>query len=132
MLAIIKRRWRGLGKKVRGVDFKISNEDNISRGEEHELPKYLRKVHQANLKANRLYVIKPYYGCVHLFKAAHQTFYIPDPVNYGWDKYARGGVIIHDIPGEHSTTFAPPNDRDFSSMLQKSLDESMIKMLMDS
>ena len=126
MMAIIMRRWRGLGKKVRGVDFKISNEDNISRGEERELPKYLRKVHRANLKADRLYVIKPYHGCVHLFKAAHQTFYIPDPVNYGWDKYALGGVIIHDIPGEHSTTFAPPNDRHFSSILQKSLDESMI------
>jgi amino acid adenylation domain-containing protein len=127
-LAIIQRRWRGLWKKVRGLDFKISDEENISRGEEHELPKYLHKVHQANSKADRHYVIKPYQGCVHLFKATHQTFYIPDPVNYGWDKYAVNGVIVHDIPGEHSTTFAPPNDRHFSSILQKSLDESMIQM----
>ena len=73
------------------------------------------------------YIIKPYNGCVHLFKATHQAFYIPDPVTYGWDKYALGGVVIHEVPGEHSRIFAPPNDKYFSSILQKSLDESMIQ-----
>jgi hypothetical protein len=78
-------------------------------------------------RAGRKYVIKSYSGSVHLFKAAHQTFYIVDPVNYGWDKYAKGGVIIHEIPGEHSSTFAPPNDKIFSSILQGILDEKNIK-----
>jgi amino acid adenylation domain-containing protein len=125
MLSVIKRRWRGLGKKVRGLDIKISKDNRISKGEQNELPKYLRKVHRANLRAGRRYIIKPFDGVVHLFKAAHQTFYIPDPVNYGWDKYALGGVIVHEIPGEHSSTFAPPNDKHFSTILQKSLDETM-------
>jgi amino acid adenylation domain-containing protein len=125
--SIIRRRWRGLGKKVRGMDIDVSHGNHASKGEEHELPKYLRRVHRANRLAGRRYVIKPYDGQVHLFKAEHQTFYIPDPINYGWDKYANRGVIIHEIPGEHSSTFAPPNDRYFSSILQKSLDESMIQ-----
>jgi amino acid adenylation domain-containing protein len=125
MFSVIKRRWRGLRKKVRGLDIKVNKDDMVSKGERNELPKYLRKVHRANLRAGRRYILKPYKGAVHLFKAAHQTFYIPDPVNYGWDKYASEGVIIHEIPGEHSSTFAPPNDKHFSSILQKSLDETM-------
>ena len=124
-LSVLNRRWRGLLKKVRGLDIKVNKKDLISKGEKRELPKYLHKVHQANLKADRKYVIKPYDGCIHLFKAAHQAFYIPDPVNYGWDKYAHGGVIIHEIPGEHSLIFSPPNDKYFSSVLQKCLDEAM-------
>jgi len=127
MFAVIRRRLNGLWKKIRGRDYKVVKENNVSKGEKRELPKYLRKVHQANLKASRNYIIKPYSGCVHVFKATHQTFYIHDPVNYGWDKYALGGAVIHEIPGEHSVIFAPPNDKYFSSILQQSLDESMIQ-----
>ena len=127
MFSVIKRRWRGLGKKMRGMDITVEIEDNVSKGEQNELPKYLRSVHRANLRAGKNYVIKPYSGSVHLFKAAHQTFYIVDPVNYGWDKYAKGGVIIHEIPGEHSSTFAPPNDKIFSLILQEILDGKNVK-----
>ena len=83
-------------------------------------------MHQANLKAGRKYDIKPYPGRVHLFKADHKTFYILDPVYYGWAKFALGGVILYEIPGEHSSTFAPPNDKQFASILQKSLNETTI------
>jgi thioesterase domain-containing protein len=125
-ISVIRRRWRGLEKKLRGLDIKFSKDDRVSTGEQHELPKYLRKVHRANRLADKNYIIKPYNGCVHLFKARHQTFYIVDPINYGWARYALGGVIIHEIPGEHSSTFAPPNDKHFGSILQKSLDETSI------
>lgn len=124
-ISVIRRRWRGLEKKVRGLDIKVSGQEKVSKGERRELPKYLRKVHQANLRAGRNYILRPYHGPVHLFKAAHQTFYIADPVNYGWAEYATGGVIVHETPGEHSSTFAPPNDKYFASILQKSLDETM-------
>jgi amino acid adenylation domain-containing protein len=127
MISVIKRRWRGLGKKMRGMDIKVDAGDYSSKGERHELPKYLKRVHRANYYAGRKYVIKSYSGSVHLFKAAHQTFFIEDPVNYGWDKYAKGGVIIHEIPGEHSSTFAPPNDKIFSSILQEILDGKKVK-----
>jgi thioesterase domain-containing protein len=123
-LSVIRRRWRGLEKRMRGLDFKIDKKDVVSLGEERELPKYLRKVHRANLRANRNYNIQPYKGIVHLYKAKKQTFYISEPETYGWDRMAEGGVIIHEIPGEHSSTFAPPNDKYFANVLQKSLNES--------
>jgi thioesterase domain-containing protein len=112
---------------MRGMDVYLDMNESVSKGEERELPKYLRKVHRANLRADRNYTIKPYNGCIHLFKASHQTFFIADPINYGWDQYALGGVIIHEIPGEHSSTFAPPNDKHFASILQNSLDETTVK-----
>ena len=123
---VIKRRWKGLVKKVRGIDTKVPRDDRVSKGEEHELPNYLRKVHRTNLRAGRNYRMKPYSGKVHLFKASQQTFYIVDPVNYGWDKYAKS-VVIHEVPGEHSSTFAPPNDKIFANILQDALNKSTNK-----
>ena len=122
---ILKRRWKGLEKKFVGLDFKVSNMEMVSKGKRKELPKYLRKVHKANSRADRKYVIQPYPGPVHLFKAQKQTFYITDPVSYGWDKMAKGGVFIHTIPGEHSNTFAPPNDKYFANVLQEHLNQSI-------
>ena len=124
-LSVIRRRWNGLEKKIRGIDIKIQKNDLVSKGRQSELPKFLRRVHRANRRANRNYVIRPYNGTVHLYKAKKQTFYIPEPEDYGWNRVAKGGVIVHEIPGEHSNTFAPPNDKYFANILQKSLDESM-------
>jgi amino acid adenylation domain-containing protein len=123
-LSVIRRRWKGLQKKMRGMDIKVQKTDIVSRGKQKELPKYLRKVHRANKRANRNYIVMPYNGTVHLYKAQKQTFYIPEPEDYGWNRVAKGGVIVHEIPGEHSNTFAPPNDKYFADILQRSLDES--------
>ncbi|MCX6248516.1 MAG: amino acid adenylation domain-containing protein [Bacteroidetes bacterium] len=124
--SVIRRRWKGLVKRVRGLDIKIDEKEIVSKGKKSELPKYLRKVHGANRRANRNFFIRPYNGTVHLFKAQKQTFYIPEPETYGWDRVARGGVVVHEIPGEHSSTFAPPNDKYFAEILQRTMDESRI------
>jgi amino acid adenylation domain-containing protein len=125
-LTIMLRRWRGLERRMRGLDFKIDDRELVSFGRIDELPKYLRKVHRANKKADRNYIIKNYPGKVHLFKAQKQTFYLSDPIQYGWDKVAKGGVVVHVIPGEHSNTFAPPNDQYFANVLQSCLNENTL------
>jgi amino acid adenylation domain-containing protein len=122
--AVIRRRWKGLENRFKGLDFKVSKDDMVSYGKRSELPTYLRRVHRANSRADRKYIIRPYPGTVHLFKASKQTFYITDPETYGWEKVAMGGVFIHNVPGEHSNTFAPPNDKYFADLLQKSLNDS--------
>jgi thioesterase domain-containing protein len=123
-LSVVRRRWNGLQKKMRGMDIKLQKTELVSKGKQKELPKFLRRVHRANKRANRNYIVMPYNGIVHLFKARKQTFYIPEPEDYGWNRVAKGGVIVHEIPGEHSNTFAPPNDKYFATILQQSLDES--------
>lgn len=59
---------------------------------------------------------------VHLFRATVQTFYMEDYAFYGWRDFARKGVHVHDVPGEHSYIFAPPNDKEFARQLQAVLD----------
>jgi thioesterase domain-containing protein/acyl carrier protein/SAM-dependent methyltransferase len=55
---------------------------------------------------------------VHLFRATIQTFYMDDYDFYGWPDFAMKGVHVHDVPGEHSYIFAPPNDKEFARKLQ--------------
>ncbi len=123
-ITLLNRKLKGLEKKFTRLDFKVEKEDKVSYGRRKELPVYMRKVHKANHKADKNYVIRPYPGTVHLFKAQKQTFYLVNPETYGWDRVALGGVFVHVVPGEHSNTFAPPNDKYFATILQKSLNES--------
>lgn len=118
----IKSKWKSLKQKITKDDYTIKP-DIVSKGTRSELPKYLHKVHRANHDAMLNYKIPVYPGKLHLFKALQQSFYINDPVLYSWDKFAKGGIVIHDIPGEHSRIFAPPNDKIFAEALQKCLNE---------
>jgi thioesterase domain-containing protein len=120
-MAFVTAKWRSMKQKITKDDYKIKPE-GVSVGKQSELPKYLHKVHQANYDALEKYILPPYPGRLHLFRAMDQKFYIKDPVYYGWDKFVKEVVILH-IPGEHSTIFGPPNDELFAHALQKCLDE---------
>jgi len=117
----VSAKWRSLKQKITKDDYKLKPE-GVSLGKQSELPKYLHKVHRANYIALEKYILPPYPGKLHLFRAMDQKFYIKDPVYYGWDKFVKEVVILH-IPGEHSSIFAPPNDELFAQTLQKCLDE---------
>jgi amino acid adenylation domain-containing protein len=98
-----------------------------SKGDKEDLPEYLYNVHEANNRAGDNYTLQPSDLQVELFKAEHQTFYIEEPETYNWKKYARKGVMLHEIPGEHSSIFAPPNDKGFAEILQNCLDKNFKK-----
>ncbi len=95
-----------------------------SQGDKEELPEYLYNVHEANNIAGDNYIIPPSDLKVELFRAKHQTFYIEEPSTYNWKKYAKKGVNIYDVPGEHSSIFAPPHDKEFAKILQNCLNKS--------
>jgi len=116
-----KAKYKSIKQKITKDDYKLKPE-GVSVGKQSELPKYLHKVHKANYIALEKYILPPYPGRLHLFRAMDQKFYIKDPVYYGWDEFVKEVVILH-IPGEHSTIFAPPNDKLFARELQKCLDE---------
>ena len=44
---------------------------------------------------------------------------------YGWKKYA-SSIKTYDVKGEHSTIFYAINAKEFSQILQRHLDESLI------
>lgn len=120
-MEFVALKWKSLKQKITKDDYKLKPE-GASLGKQSELPKYLHKVHQANYIALEKYILPPYPGKLTLFRAMHQTFYIKDPIKYGWDEFVKEMVIL-DIPGEHSTIFAPPNDVLFAKALQKCLNE---------
>ena len=88
---------------------------------------YSNKVDVMNEYAEKYYQLKPYDIAVDVFRAENRTFYMDDFENLGWKPYALKGVRIHKIPGEHNTIFKTPNDKTFASILQKCLDESVLK-----
>ena len=114
---------KSLERKFKSLIFRIRAHNAYVAGDKDKLPSFLHNVHEINNRAGEDYVLKPSDVAIELFKAAHQTFYIEDKKTYGWDKFARKGVNIHTVPGEHSTLFWPPNDVPFAHILQKRLDE---------
>ena len=80
------------------------------------------KIEAINDVALSRFQLKPANLEVHLFRATIQTMYEADYDYYGWRDFALKGVHVHDVPGEHSYIFAPPNDKEFARKLQAVLD----------
>ena len=83
---------------------------------------YPPRVDWLNELAWRRYTLAPAPVAIELFRASRRTFYLPDFKHLGWQPFALGGVTVHDMPGEHSYMFAPPNDQQFATVLQARLD----------
>ncbi len=107
-------------RKLTGIYSKISP----FKREEVGFTGYSHKIDQLNQKAAAEYFITPYIGTIDLFRAKVRTYYMQDPEYLGWKKYALKGVRIHEIPGDHNYIFAPPNDKEFGSVLQNCLNQS--------
>ncbi len=97
----------------------------LFKGKEEKLEgffAYDNEIDEASAKAKRNYFQKPIDITVDLFKAKKKTFYMADFKYLGWRKFALKVVNVHEIPGEHNTIFAPPNDEQFAIVLQQCLD----------
>jgi thioesterase domain-containing protein/acyl carrier protein len=66
------------------------------------------QVFQANMEAITRYHPKPFRGKITLFRAAeHATPMHKDPY-LGWGRWAKNGVEVYEVPGNHVTMFRPP------------------------
>jgi amino acid adenylation domain-containing protein len=84
---------------------------------------YDNEIDEASEKALRNYFLKPLNIAIELFRAKKRTFYMADFEFLGWKPFALKGVHVYEIPGEHNTIFAPPNDKEFAVVLQNCLDK---------
>lgn len=69
------------------------------------------------------YHLKPQNFEVDLFRSQDDDEYKIDPTYLGWKKAAMGGVLIHNISGNHLDIVAPPNDKVLAQLLQDILDQ---------
>jgi amino acid adenylation domain-containing protein len=79
------------------------------------------KIYQATNK----YALKDYYGKIIFFKSSE----LSDPVRnlqdtrLDWTRFAKGGLDIHQIPGDHKTMMNEPHIRDLAEKLKSYLDK---------
>lgn len=71
--------------------------------------------------AHNNYFLEPADLKVTLFRVAKRLYYLDDLVHLGWGKFAKQGVEVHEIPGDHKTFLFPPNDKEFAEILQRKL-----------
>jgi len=83
----------------------------------------LARVDQMNNQAYNNYQMRPYDGTIHLFRAKEQRFYLDDFEFLGWKPFAKEGIVIHEVPGDHRTILYPENGEQLARILQNCLDE---------
>jgi len=71
------------------------------------------------------YKIEPFDDKVHLYRARTCVHYVDDTECLGWKKYAKEGVDLYDVPGDHLSMLLPPNVEEFAHILQKSIDRHL-------
>jgi len=81
----------------------------------------IKKIKDKHLFAFRNYKMEPFDGKVYLYKADICVHYVYDTEFLGWKKYARGGVVLHKVPGDHLSMLLSPNVEVFASLLSNSL-----------
>jgi thioesterase domain-containing protein/acyl carrier protein len=117
----IEYKSREVGRRIQKI-YKNIFPDKVKKKEGFSA--YTDDIHEKSLAAQRNYLLTPVNIAIELFRAKKHTFYMDDFKFLGWKPFALKGVNVHDIPGEHNTIFAPPNDKQFAKVLQECLDKA--------
>jgi amino acid adenylation domain-containing protein len=117
----IEYKSREIGRRIQKI-YKKFFPDKVKKKEGFSA--YTDDIHEKSLAAQRNYLLTPVNIAIELFRAKKHTFYMDDFKFLGWKPFALKGVNVHDIPGEHNTIFAPPNDKQFAKVLQECLDKA--------
>ncbi len=80
------------------------------------------KINEKHLSAFKKYMLEPFDGKIYLFRSNHRLYFVDDPQYLGWGAYARKGVMVYEVPGDHKTMFQLPHAKDLAISLQHALD----------
>ena len=117
-ISFIKLKLRQL-KAIR--DEKSSHVQNNK--ETRNFYKRIGDIKNKYLTALKNYRIKPFDDKIYLFKAKICNHYVDDARFYGWKDFAKKGVELYEIPGNHLSMLESPNVEEFATILQKSINE---------
>ncbi|MFZ2009516.1 MAG: amino acid adenylation domain-containing protein [Candidatus Sulfotelmatobacter sp.] len=106
--------WRIATAPIRSID----RWTHVAR-----LPRIVKRVRKACLQAEKDYKRRPYAGRVILFRSSHRPLgQVSDP-RAGWSTYARPGLEICDIKGNHENILLEPQVRSVAEQLRNCLEE---------
>lgn len=105
--------------------FKIQNlfSSSIKSRNEHLTP-YEEEIYKNYHIAHENFIIHEADLKVSLFRAEKRLYYLDDPIYLGWDQFAKKGVDIYVLPGDHATFLTAPLNADFSKKLQEVINKS--------
>lgn len=105
---VIKRKIKALsGNKVTTYDQVFHYDDEILRSYD---------------VAWQTYMMQPLDIHVDVFRTKKRIYFLDDMEYLGWREYAKKGVTVHEVPGDHKTFLFPPYDKEFAEILQQVLD----------
>jgi amino acid adenylation domain-containing protein len=118
---LMQRTWGKLGailvKSHEDAQKLLHKLKKLNLGRVSTEPRGLHVVHRAHMSALAAYKLHAYSGRITVFRAEkpyNGYEYVDD---HGWTRFAKGGIEIHEVPGEHDTIFAPPNVRALAEKL---------------
>ena len=103
-------------KKYYGKDDKMTEAEQIALQQFTEANSFVQKI------VDR-YHLQPQNIAVDLFRSKDDTDYKIDATHLGWEKAAKNGITIHEVPGNHLDIVAPPNDIFLAGLLQEILNK---------
>jgi amino acid adenylation domain-containing protein len=111
-----------LKNAIRRITDKIA-ENSAKKKEAKNFYQQIKNIKHKHLIAFRKYPMVPFDDKVYLYRADICVHYVNDPAYLGWKKFAKKGVELFHVPGDHLSMLLPPNVKEFASILQKSMDE---------
>lgn len=106
--------------------YQLFTQKRIEKNSQRDAKSFYQKIKnikQKHLIAFRKYQMEPFDDKVYLYRADICVHYVNDPEFLGWKKFAKKGVELYHIPGDHLSMLQPPNVKEFASVLQKSINE---------
>jgi amino acid adenylation domain-containing protein len=102
---------------------KIAGKLRLVKQEEagEDLYVQINEISQQHVEAFKSYHMVPFNNFVYLFRAARRLYFVNDFKYLGWRKYARKGVKVFEVPGDHITMLQQPNVPQFGAILQEAL-----------
>jgi len=103
------------------------NKEEVEKNMGADQASYFNKIEDACYKALVNYKIKPYTGKVILFRAKSGYFSVKYDFDLGWNYYAKGGVDIFEVPGDHNSIFNKGNVEEMARIFSDCLDNAQSK-----
>ncbi len=91
------------------------------------LPPAVKQVRRSCALAETNYRVQPYAGKILLFRAAERGLRGLEDPGAGWEKYALGGVEVHELDGDHGNILNEPGVRSLAAKLRACLDGAQMQ-----
>jgi amino acid adenylation domain-containing protein len=114
------RTWRRRWKSIR----QRRNYINAARNGQ-ALPNGILSVRDANYLASNHYLPKDFAGKVTLFRVNEERVGRPEEPTLGWQRLARGGVEVIEVPGTHTSLILEPHVQTLAKELKAAMERSL-------